>query len=128
MDVNVGITNTDSAVALYTTEGATFGTKFKDLLQLALYPMLHLFLHCMVLMGVGYCNGKYSCWCSYKSKRGIYNNCISARRNWRSYVGWNAIYHGVTLAASGTANQYAQITFVYAKGIYIQQSTSGWVA
>jgi hypothetical protein len=43
-------------------------------------------------------------------------------------VGWNAIFHGVTLAASGTANQLAEIGFRYDGTRWIQLFTSGWVA
>lgn len=43
-------------------------------------------------------------------------------------VAWNAIFHGVTLAASGTANQMATIGFRYDGTRWIQQFTSGWVA
>jgi hypothetical protein len=43
-------------------------------------------------------------------------------------VTWNAIFHGVTLAASGTANQRALIEFFNDGTYWIQKSSSGWVA
>lgn len=43
-------------------------------------------------------------------------------------VSWNAIFHGITLAASGTANQRAIIEVQYDGAVWIQKSTSGWVA
>lgn len=41
-------------------------------------------------------------------------------------ITWNAIYKAITLAASGTANQRARITFEYDGTNWAQVTTSGW--